>query len=117
MNIASNASMSPQIIPPVMVPTEVRHQIFLAAKEAFNNVLKHSKATRVDIQLVLHPGAFELIIHDNGVGFEPGLPSKRAGGGNGLPNMQERIHGVEGAFECIIQPGQGTRISFNVPLS
>lgn len=107
----------PQIIPPVMVPTEVRHQIFLAAKEALNNVLKHSKATQVDLQLILHPGAFELIIHDNGVGFEPGVPSKRAGGGNGLSNMQERIRGVEGSFECVIQPGQGTRISFKVPLS
>jgi signal transduction histidine kinase/ligand-binding sensor domain-containing protein len=106
----------PQVIPPVMLPTEVRHQVFLAAKEALNNVLKHAKASEVCIRLILHPEAFELVIHDDGTGFDPGAPSKRAGGGSGMSNLQERIRGIGGRFDCAIQPGQGTRISFYVPI-
>jgi len=107
----------PTVIPPVMLPTDVRHQVFLAAKEVLNNVLKHAKASKVSIQLILHPGAFELVIHDDGCGFDPGVPSKRVGGGSGLFNIQERIRGISGHFECTIQPGQGTRISFHVPIA
>jgi signal transduction histidine kinase len=107
----------PLVIPPVMLPTEVRHQVFLASKEALNNVLKHAKAHQVCLRLILHPAAFELVIHDDGTGFDPGLPSRRHSGGNGLGNMQERIRGLGGRFECDIQPGQGTRISFLVPVA
>ena len=107
----------PQVIPPVMLPTEVRHQVFLAAKEALNNVLKHAKASQVCIRMILHPGTFELVIHDDGCGFEPGAPSRRAGGGSGMFNIQDRISGIGGRFECTIQPGQGTHISFVVPIA
>jgi signal transduction histidine kinase len=107
----------PPIIPQAMLPTEIRHQAFLAAKEALNNVLKHSHADEVVIKLVLHAAAFELVFHDNGSGFDPGVPSKRARGGSGLENMQERIRGLGGRFECDIQPGQGTRICFFIPVS
>ena len=107
----------PPIIPQAMLPTEIRHQAFLAAKEALNNVLKHSHADEVVIKLVLHAAAFELVFHDNGAGFDPGVPSKRARGGSGLENMQERIRGLGGRFECDIQAGQGTRICFFIPVS
>jgi len=107
----------PPVIPQTMLPTEIRHQVFLAAKEALSNVLKHAKASEVRIQLVLHRAAFELVIHDNGKGFDPGVPSKRAGGGSGLENMRERIRGLSGRFDCDIQPLQGTRICFFIPVS
>ncbi len=107
----------PKVITPVMLPTEVRHQVFLAAKEALNNVAKHANASEVCIRLLIQTKAFELVIHDDGRGFDPGVPSMRAGGGSGLLNIQERIRGIDGRFECVIQPGQGTRIAFHIPLN
>lgn len=104
----------PNVIPAIMLPTEVRHQVFLAAKEALNNAVKHSKARQVCIRLILHPAAFELVIEDDGLGFTPGAPSKRAGGGNGMVNMQERIESIAGRFECTSRPGEGTRLTFYV---
>jgi signal transduction histidine kinase/ligand-binding sensor domain-containing protein len=105
----------PKVIPSEMLPTELRHQVFLAAKEALTNVMKHARASQARICLILHPGAFELVIHDDGCGFDPAAPNKRAGGGNGLNNMQERIRGIGGRFDCSSEPGHGTRVSFHVP--
>lgn len=104
----------PKVIPSIMLSTEVRHQVFLSAKEALNNAVKHAKARQVSVRLVLHPAAFELLIEDDGLGFVPDTPSKRAAGGNGMVNMQERIESISGRFVCVSQPGQGTRISFYV---
>lgn len=104
----------PQSIPPVMIPTEVRHQVFLASKEALTNVLKYAKASQVCVRLILHPETFELVIHDNGRGFDPESPGQRPGGGNGLVNMRERMLGIDARFECLSQPGKGTRIAFHV---
>ncbi len=106
----------PQTIPPVMLATEVRHQVFLASKEALTNVLKYAEARRVCLRLILHPGAFELVIHDDGSGFDPALPELRPGGGNGLPNMHERMRGIAARFDCTSEPGVGTRVSFHVPI-
>lgn len=105
----------PRDMPSRMLPTEVRHQVFLAAKEALNNVMKHASASQVSLQLILHSGAFELVIEDDGCGFDPAAPPSRFGGGNGLANMRERLRGIDGCFECRGRPGHGTRISFKVP--
>jgi signal transduction histidine kinase len=105
----------PPEIPPVALPTEVRHQVFLAAKEALNNALKHARARQVRILVTLGDGGFEIVIEDDGAGFDTRAPAKRAGGGNGLDNMRERLRNVGGQFECHSRPGQGTRIVFRVP--
>ena len=107
----------PQVIPPLMLSTEVRHQVFLAAKEALNNVLKHAAASQVSISLVLRPAAFEIVIEDDGRGFDPAAPDPRAGGGNGLRNLRERMQGIGGRFDCRSKPGHGTRVAFIVPVS
>jgi signal transduction histidine kinase len=106
----------PQAIPPVMLPTEVRHQVFLASKEALTNLLKYAKASRVCVRLILHAESFELVIEDDGRGFDLESPARRPGGGNGLTNMRERMLGIGARFECISQPEQGTRIIFQVAM-
>ena len=107
----------PATIPAVMLPTEVRHEVFLAAKEALTNVAKYAAASRVRLRLVLHPDAFDLVIEDDGRGFDPAAVATRPGGGNGLINMRDRMRRIGGRFECHSQPGAGTRITFHVPIS
>ena len=97
---------------------ELRHNVFLAFKEALNNVAKHARASEVRITLEFQPGGFALIIADNGCGFDfdqlsraPQTPSDgaRAGGGNGLINMQRRLREVGGRCEWDTSPRQGVR--------
>lgn len=105
----------PPEIPPTALPTEVRHEVFLAAKESLNNVLKHAGAKQVRVQLVLMASEFKIVIEDDGRGFDTVAPPKRTGGGNGLENMRERLRAVGGRFECTSQMGKGTRIVFSAP--
>lgn len=67
-------------------------------KEALNNILKHAKATEVNIILKKVSGGLVLTIHDNGVGINTG---KLRQFGNGLKNMRKRMKdmGIEFAIE------------------
>ena len=105
----------PSAIPTVLLPTGVRHQVFLAVKEGLNNILKHAKARQVRVQVGFSPAEFQIVIEDDGCGFDVAAPPKRSGGGNGLENMRERMRAIGGRLECQSQPGQGTRLVFTAP--
>ncbi len=59
----------PSQLPAVPIPPEVRHNVFLAFKEAVHNVVKHAQATEARIRLRLEPDGFILEIEDNGRGI------------------------------------------------
>jgi len=111
--------------PPVELPAwritaETRHNLFLAFKEALNNVLKHAGATEVRVSLSLLPEAFVLTIRDNGRGFDPRNVATNSPGrivsGHGLPNMSHRLASIGGRCDIAGGPGQGTSISFHVSI-
>jgi ligand-binding sensor domain-containing protein/signal transduction histidine kinase len=111
----------PHEFPDIRFSAEVRHNLFCAVKEALNNVLKHSDATRVRIAFAVSPASFIVTLADNGRGFDSdhrlgvtAAPNGRVG--NGLLNMQERLQSVNGTFELRTQPGQGTEAKFELPL-
>ncbi len=104
----------PTQLPTAPISPELRHNVFLAAKEAVNNVVKHSKATEAWLRLVLEPGAFVLQIEDNGQGLLPAAAEK---GRNGLRNMRKRMQDVGGGFEVGPGVGGGTRVSLRAPLN
>jgi signal transduction histidine kinase/ligand-binding sensor domain-containing protein len=102
--------------------SEVRHNLFLAFKEALHNVVKHSGASEVFIRMSLTGQAFELAIIDNGRGFQvdeqtaaASAPGSRPGGGNGLENMARRLTAVGGACRIQSRPESGTTVVFTVP--
>jgi len=106
----------PTQLPAAPLSTEVRHNLFLAVKEALNNILKHAVATEVRIQLRVEPHDFEVQVTDNGRGFDPTpLPSK-APAGNGLVNMRERLAAIGGQLYLCSETGKGTQITFRVSL-
>ncbi len=107
---------------PVQVPAwplsaEVRHNLFLAFKEALNNAFKHAGATEVRLAFRLFPHAFVLELHDNGQGFAPSGPEapERVASGHGLTNMRERLARIGGRCEISSGPG-GTTVSFTVEI-
>ncbi|MGO8930452.1 MAG: two-component regulator propeller domain-containing protein [Limisphaerales bacterium] len=104
----------PTDLPNVPLRADLRHNVFLAVKEAFSNVLKHSRTTEVWLRLVLVDSRVSLEIEDNGLGFNPQQTSP---GGNGLDNMQTRLAECGGEAEILSHPGKGTKLRFGFPLS
>ncbi len=100
--------------------SETRHNLFLAFEEALNNVLKHSAATTVKVEMTISPSEFELKVSDNGKGFDATAPAGdnvRAREGDGFKNMRQRLGALGG--ECLVssQPGGGTTITLRLPLN
>jgi ligand-binding sensor domain-containing protein/signal transduction histidine kinase len=105
----------PAQLPAIAIPPEVRHNVFLAFKEAVNNVVKHAQASEVWIRLRLQPDHFTLSIEDNGRGLG-GLDAHAAQTRNGLRNMRKRMEDLHGEFS--IGPGakDGTQVRLTVPI-
>jgi ligand-binding sensor domain-containing protein/signal transduction histidine kinase len=103
----------PAQLPRCIIPAEVRHQLFLAFKEALNNAVKHAAASEIHIQFSAEAGRLEILLADNGVGFDPAAART---GGNGLSNMRKRLEGIGGQFAVSSHPGHGTEIRLTIPL-
>ena len=107
----------PATIPEIELPTDTRHHVFLAAKEALNNVLRHAGARLVTLKLRLTATELEIVIADDGRGFAAERTKGRLGGGNGLENMRERMRAIGGELELHTRPGEGTSVVLRVPTS
>lgn len=112
----------PQETPHYPLSSEVRHNLFLTFEEALNNVLKHSGATSVQVEMKVGASDFEVKVVDNGHGFKVlplaapiiRTPGKR--GGNGLANMRQRLADIGGECEIFSQPGAGTTVVVRIRL-
>ncbi len=96
--------------PDRMIPSEIRHSLFLVVKEAVNNVIRHAHASKVTLTITIADEVLSMIIVDDGCGFffkesEPGQ--------DGLINMSQRVRDIGGEFHLESIPGAGTRISLN----
>jgi len=90
---------------------EMKQNLFLIFKEAINNCAKYSKATHVNVEIRKNGKAMNMIISDDGVGFDTTTSSS----GNGLRNMRERAKLLNGTIS-IQSLGKGTTIQLNMPL-
>ncbi len=106
----------PSPLPTRQISAQVRHDLFLAFKEALNNLVRHAAARRVCISLTVRSDGFSLCVEDDGVGFvvDPSA-ALHAGTGNGLANMQARLASVGGHCAIDSTPGRGTRVVFELP--
>ena len=103
----------PVDLPPVPLSAESRHHLYLACKEALNNVVKHSGASEVWIRSASASDRFSLSIEDNGRGFDAGAQSSR---GHGLQNMRRRLEELGGRCEITSKPGAGVRVTFSLSI-
>jgi len=87
----------------------VKVAIYRVAQEALNNISKHSSATHVEASLEHTGEAIELIISDNGCGFETdqALRSYDGKAGLGLGSMRERVEATGGTFSLKSSPENG----------
>jgi PAS domain S-box-containing protein len=99
------------------VPNDVRTALFQIYQECMNNILRHAKASQVNIRLFFDPISVLLEVQDNGIGFLP--PEEwielARQGHLGLVGMRERAEVIGGSLRVISDHGQGTTIQVEVP--
>jgi len=103
-------------LPAAALNAEQRHSLFLAFKEALCNVVQHSGATDLRLAIAAPDGILTVAVSDNGLGLDPAAPCER-GGADGLGNMKRRLQQLGGRCELAGAPGEGTTVTFKVPLA
>lgn len=94
-------------LPAETLPLTLEEALFRVAQEALSNVVRHSKATLVQLTLTLTSETVTLSIADNGQGFDP---TRHGHLGVGLLSMQERMKSLGGDVQVESTPGKGARI-------
>jgi signal transduction histidine kinase len=95
------------------VDADVSTAVFRITQEALTNVVRHAKASAIDVELFGTADAITLCIADNGEGFD--AAAERRAPSLGLFGMKERARGVGGALEINGIPGGGTTIRVVIP--
>lgn len=88
-------------------PPEIKEAFYRILQETFNNIAKHADATNVSVQLVCLPEKVELLVQDDGIGFDPQSTNHE---GLGLDIMHERARSVGALLEISSQVRNGTRL-------
>jgi signal transduction histidine kinase len=99
---------------PRWLPPEMSLCLYRVTQEALQNVVKHSGARAVSVELTGVDGELFLSVLDDGKGFD--LQAARASAGLGLRSMLERVRLIHGQIRWQSRPGAGTRVEVTVPL-
>jgi PAS domain S-box-containing protein len=104
--------------PDVLLADEMRLLLFRNVCELLTNVVKHGQAQRACLSIARVGQELQIIVEDDGVGFDPGsvgnLPG--SGGGFGLFSVAERMADLGGSLEIESAPGQGCKATLVAPL-
>lgn len=103
----------PVVFPTVTLGGQVRHGLLMVVKESLNNVVRHSAATQVEFGMAVGDAMLEIVITDNGKGFN----ASTGADGHGLRNLPARLQEMGGTCRVHSVPGQGTTVTIRLPLS
>jgi signal transduction histidine kinase len=104
---------APEGLPGGQLAPHLRNHLFMATREALNNVLKHSGATGVRLDISLEESMLEILVTDNGNGFD--VAAARLGIRQGLGNLEERMGEIHGHAQ-ITSSAEGTCVRLIAPL-
>lgn len=100
----------PAEIPSMQISGDLRRSVFLVVKESLHNIMKHAKATEINLQVEIGSG-LTIRLKDNGRGFENDQIKLFS---NGLRSMKERMENIGGKFN--ITGSNGTEVTLSLPL-
>jgi signal transduction histidine kinase len=92
------------------IPKNLKIPIYRLLQEALNNIAKHSEATKVHLSLTNNDGRIEVVLQDNGRGFDPEFLDGSNKKGFGLNSMKQRVELSNGLINIWSAPHQGTVI-------
>lgn len=98
------------------LPQHIETTAFRIVQEALNNVLKHADAHSVSIIVEQREGHVQIVVEDDGRGFDPNVPMAADSPRLGLLGMRERATLAGGVLEIESRPGSGTTIAARFPL-
>ncbi|QNL49021.1 PAS domain-containing protein [Olivibacter sp. SDN3] len=86
--------------------------IYRIVQELVINIIKHAKATEASVKIMLEQNAINIMVKDNGMGFDPNVKEKR---GIGLNTIQDKVKLLNGSFDVISERSRGTTINIKFP--
>jgi signal transduction histidine kinase len=89
--------------------------IYRVIQAALQNVASHAQASTTDVSFDFSPAAFQVIIQDDGVGFDPQKAMSTPGEHLGLIGMKERVEAIGASLDVTSTAGGGTRIKLQLP--
>ncbi len=96
------------------LPPRLEEALYHISHEALNNSLKHARANKVRVSLIRSQEQVEMIISDDGRGFD--TDTAVSSDGIGLKSMRERAEAFSGTVTLQSEPGQGTLVKVVLPL-
>jgi signal transduction histidine kinase len=123
--LASQAGREADLEVEVTVPSDplpfmVEEVAYRTVREAVSNVRRHARARRLEIQIAATGGMLRGSIRDDGRGFDPSRVGRRSHGVRlhlGIETLLERAELAGGTATVDSKPGQGTEVTFELPLS
>jgi signal transduction histidine kinase len=101
---------------PVALSKDIATALYRVVQECLSNVTRHAKASRVEVELTGDERFIELMIRDDGIGFDMEAVTTSQHG-LGLLNAQERLLVFRGICEVNSEPGKGTRVHARIPIA
>lgn len=101
------------------LPSAMEAALFRLVQEAFNNALKHAQATYISLDITFMEDTVELVVQDNGVGFnlEAVVAKARYDSRFGIIGMRERVELMQGKIDIKSEKGQGTKLNIEVSIN
>lgn len=94
------------------IKNNIEIQVFRIVQELLTNIIKHADATEATIQFSEDENRINIMVEDNGKGFN----TNEADFGLGLTNIEKRIENIDGNMVIDSTPGNGTTVILNIPL-
>lgn len=98
------------------LPRDIEIVLYRVIQESLTNILRHAKATHVQVAIKRHQEQITLSVVDDGCGFDAGYILADKARGLGILGMQERIELLGGTFTLHTSPGHGTQVQVELTL-
>jgi signal transduction histidine kinase len=106
---------TPQTGEIVQFGLQARRQLFLMFKECIHNASRHSRATKVIVELKLEDREVVLTVKDNGIGLNSAEKAAGCTGGTGIPSLHRRAQSLGGRMQLTSKPGDGCCVAIHLP--
>ena len=100
---------------PLTLNLLIQQQLFLIVREAATNALRHSEATKIEVEVQYLSDALRVVVRDNGCGINPEAFQRRIDSHRGLCGMRDRAEKIGARFGIWSRPGVGTEVCVAVP--
>lgn len=97
------------------LPSHIEMVLYRVIQESVNNVIKHANASKLDISIIKSLDGIDVLIEDNGIGFNANKTTQNLG--IGLSNIKSRIQYLEGTVEWNSIENNGTLVAIFIPLT